>query len=851
MQRNLAFIFGLGLLCLAAFLFLSPPEADSLESGLSEPFVDADPSTPAPLVLDAPSPSKLQRSDASTSSAGSESEPPSKEEAPPTRRIQLLRGDSTTPVADAELWVFANSQLRSTDPAVLQFLREHPDPEERGRYFSETYRSDADGYVDFPMVESGAQVIARSGELFGIDPWFGRNTHILRLFPDQQTTVRILDHRGQPLAGIPVGISFYNDDDYGSIGSSAAFTNTDGYAEVRHLQRWLQPQFPRDIRIGPHLLLKEDLSIPLAAWRAGSHGDCITLPPLGSVTVVVQDYEEESVPGFLGIQLLKDPHPETRPQSFELESRRAPSLVTRGETVTSSYHFPHVGLGLELAVHVLGAPFNPDPVGFGPGPWTEGQTVELLAKPPSQESTYQMRLVDEDGRALAHQDLIVIMSIDGDASWRSDAYVTDKDGNFTFTPGEYEAEALHREGLGFRIRSSGDEHFLPKEGSLPPPPEPSGPHDFGEIRMSSAGILASGVVVDEDEEPIPSIWITATFTDGEEPEDDFLATDTDGRFTLFQKAPGKSVTLHFDHQDYLAQKIEVAAGTSDLRIQLKKGKVLSGNALFSDGIHPDDFSAKLLDKDGNTLGSASFRDDGTFSMKSLGSDTGTLAIRHSNQANTFLTIEGITPIAEGEAQDPRLTDIDLRGKVQKAQVLVLGRDQEPIERPRFQADGREGFLRFAFGGSDGVVHVLLGEESAMAAIYVPGYSIQEFEIVPGEQTLQLEGGWEATLQLSPKPVLPPGYHLFIQPWHLNTEGKIAGFASRARFDDTGRAQILVPSTGTFGAYIAVQNEKRFSERLPSWDHQYEDDTFEIHMQGATATGTLTVSQEEIDALISD
>ena len=634
MQKNLAFLLGLGLLCLAAFLFLSSPQPETEVAGASEPPANTDSSTQTFGGAEAPAVTNtvVERTvEQGSSGIGSSTFGPDPATITDTIRIRILEAKSESPIAGAEIWTFSGKRIREAKGEERDFLRTQLDPEVRGRRISETYRSDEEGYVEIPIYEHGQQIAARKGELFGYEQYFGRRNRELHLSPDLSTSIRVVDHLGNALEGVPIGLATRTQGGLPPIRDSARLSGKDGVVKLEHLQLWWDPEEEKDIRILPHVLLKEEISLSLMDWLNGSLTGEINMPRLGSLEIQIQDWNGEPTHSPFRILLVQDPHPDVPVEEKVEGFWYTPALPLREVSQGDRILFRHIGLGLDLAAIVSGEDFQVDPIASGPGPWQEGTTATLIAKPNREPAHYRMRLVAADGNPLPKQKLQLVTQRARSQSWEDGDYYTDADGYFDYYPDLDRVDKLHDGKTEFRLRSLGDEELLPMEGTVTMPARLDGFQDLGVIPMTMDDLLVSGMVVDEEGEPIQGVTFWARMVVGDKRENEHGKTDAMGRFHVFRSYEGEEVSMEFEGPNLVAQRLPIPVGTSGLRVVMQEGRILKGQVLFSPGFRAKSFRIQFL-QGGKPYSSRGWlREDGSFELQGLPPITGVFR-RHQQQS---------------------------------------------------------------------------------------------------------------------------------------------------------------------------------------------------------------------------
>ena len=123
------------------------------------------------------------------------------------------------------------------------------------------------------------------------------------------------------------------------------------------------------------------------------------------------------------------------------------------------------------------------------------------------------------------------------------------------------------------------------------------------------GMQVSGVVVDEDGEPVAEAWVTASAAQVAPVTAEYAAsskgsgTDAQGRFRIGGLAPGRiRLEAGIPGESWTpGQAVVVAAGSENVRIVIRSGIALSGRIVHADGTVPAQVVLEVLDEEGDSL----------------------------------------------------------------------------------------------------------------------------------------------------------------------------------------------------------------------------------------------------------
>ena len=370
------------------------------------------------------------------------------ESAEPRREIELPKFvvrlvDATThqPAAQVELWWMLRAQRDQELQRRWGSLQDGFDPVEYDqmvRSLGLHATSGADGSVELLRPKGVLRLVAsdatRWGALEVAEGELGPLT--FELAPQTCIDVHVVDGAGKSVAGVPVAIGWRHGDEPATndgvvptdIAWPAGFegvvtTNTEGVARFRRTNQWSEHGEPNGYvaLLGFPIAARKELAIEPASANAKYE---LVLPPIGRVVL--------KFPGVAcGVaQLRRRAWDDTYRIWRDHEPARAAIIDGRAE-------FPFVGVGTSLQYRATWAGLAPPVAGVLAGPRREGELVEFETEGAFSVPRICGRLVDEEGRVIANEEIYFTIELSRPGSGSSDgrAITTTEEGRFEFNVG--------------------------------------------------------------------------------------------------------------------------------------------------------------------------------------------------------------------------------------------------------------------------------------------------------------------------------------------------------------------------------------------------------------------------------
>ena len=710
--------------------------------------------------------------------------------------VRVVRRDSGARVAGAEVASIA----RRGELAVLWDLDELESF--LGRAFRT--RTDVAGVAGCQAKgEDGLWVVARS-EGFAGRAHFPRGTQperrVVELVPDGELVVQVIDGAGAPLPDVELVLAC------GPPGAETrATSDPEGTARFPHvgLRRLESPGATWTVR--PRAFAGAELvrSIPPEPWIP--EPIVLQLPTAGALVVEVRGLDGEAIQEERAVWLY--------PASGAAAD---PGPLAFASTVQGEARFRSLPTGLELDVFVLGTDAAPPTVQRGLGPAFAGDEARVVVVVGADEAELLCRVVGEDGVPLGDRRVEIAYECrrEGSRSSSGTRMTTDGQGRLRFTvPGEIDAT----EECSLQVFSGALVGDLIVTGPLQ-----RGVNDVGDVVVAAPPVVLAGRVVDEAGAPVEGAHVRGRLEAGPRGAPRVVApplfgglfapSDADGRFTLrarVEDSEGARWVVGAERKRAAAEEVTALLGESDVVLVLRELGGIAGSLVVDAGIDPrslEVWARADLESERGSDARLPVAEDGKFVARRLA--PGPWTVRVCAGEEELVRIANVL-VAPGEpTQDPRLQDIDLRGRLYGHRIVL-----EPPAASGLSAgaDSLEGWLRYgasdaagdggaqlesleqAFSGTTvGLVSTHPALDVELAA---DGYRRERVEGLRGERRVALRPCLSVRLVLAAGTPLPdPPYRLRarLEPLENGLEGPwSAGYP----FDDGRAVRVLAADAG--------------------------------------------------------
>lgn len=508
------------------------------------------------------------------------------------------------------------------------------------------FEADEEGTLFVPP--GNGLLMGRSGELWSLIelPDDALEAVVFVLEPDTSISIRLLDQEKKPVVGVTLQLQ-HRPEVRPSLSMDAKTDKDTGEARFEHLG-WRVRQATGGL-FGSRGKMGQYVILPIVHLTAAPQyvvdpeqlPDApveLILPPAGSVLMRVSS---------TGSRPLRYDKVQTDLLETRIDDRdeRAvvnwtipiQSLDARGE---SSY--PYVGLGLEFDAQVWLAGANRQHEVRFKGPQVSGQRVVLDVVIPQDYPVLAMRVVNEQGKALAEQSIsISLQSVTG-GTYDSLSSRSDKEGHV-----EFHFESDYEEWSGKNIQVQVEAYYtggLQRTSFAWNAPNVGGFFDLGDKRLAASPSLASGVVRGPGGTPLEGVRVSARIVrDSSGRKRSYgipgaaCKTDESGAFELRGFTKDLNLELHFKHPASVSKQLsDIPARSSNLDVTLDTAGTLAGRVILHDFVSANSISIGIA-----RLGPAS-KNYSAFKRSQTPREDGTFFFRYlpTGQYRLTLSLEG-------------------------------------------------------------------------------------------------------------------------------------------------------------------------------------------------------------------
>ncbi|MBX3462947.1 MAG: Ig-like domain-containing protein [Planctomycetes bacterium] len=681
------------------------------------------------------------------------------------------------PVAGADVGWFDESletlyeQLHPYEPATAMLWRS---PEAQVERIGWRTRSDDQGMARVTW-RRWTSVVAADATRFGrLDlpehAALPADGLVLTLRPEHSLQVRVVDDRGQPAAGVPIGIAVLEGTQVSRFWdwTPVAITGADGEATVRHLQHLAADE--GDAAPGAERPWRVQTLLPGFTDDPGVTFTLATLPPspvelrlpaCGQVRARVE-VGGRPASGCRGAVLMAQGETE----EWQWQQTAQLQQPTEGDGWVRFAWVP-IGQRYAITTHdngLLTTDFQ--------GPASRDEEVTVVLRPSRDSIVLTGRLLAPDGRPLGDRHWW-LEARGNDSRYRS-GLRTDERGRFAVTLGEPGTEEPLT--MVFEHRCHGQR---PLRVRVPPRILRPGTEDLGDLVETGGALLATGRFVAEHgpcprhvffrvERCLPAVLADQPWR----PVHDLLEhQDGTGNFELRGEVQPGRLRLVFGTDDLLPMPaFEFDVGARDLEVPLATGYRLAASAQLAKGLDEDHLFAVLqpmaegarATEDRQRYQTAPVRDSETrldLQWPALPAGRYRLALYSWSALAPLLRIDDVA-VPAPEGGDPRLVDIDLRGLVRRVDLVVHGPDGTPIEDlsgvafPLGQEAAAEWRGAALYGATSQLLLPAAGPQELLVAVY--GFRPQRVRCDGDRVAIRLDPWPTVEVQFTPPEPLPAG-----------------------------------------------------------------------------------------------
>ena len=650
------------------------------------------------------------------------------------------------------------------------------------RVLGQRYRTGEDGSVIVPSgTDWVVRVVVRGGMRAAALP---RDTREFELVVDhvETVTVRARDGDGKLVPGVEVGL-------YHGRATRRATTDSQGVASFVVPASWTAPGAmavgPQQWNLGREV--EEQIRVPVVEFVPDGPPLEVELPPSGRVRFILYDDRERPV---------------ARLRGASLKETNGWYSGYRSELEGDSVMFERVPLGIEFTASIA----------------VEGIVGRLQYRAKGPQRPGELVVVDGRLKAGPPALALVVRGMDGElvagegmgfavvAGREHERYfaATDANGRVQLALSDEFTDDMWADAkLYVDRRGSGGSYQGMAVVALPKLVR--GVVEVDEIQLVEPPILASGVIVDAEGEPVAGMTVRAAsaVTRGRHSSGPIgrmsmlrmhlsahmARTDATGRFALRELEPIHGpVTLRVTGREGYAVEghVEAALGEEEIRILAHRTGGLRATLRGGPFSGAEMTLTARRRQAGRNSSHAVRATDGVLHFEDLPAGTYDLELR-STHMDDPLEIEGVEVPAGGRAQDPRLEGIDWSSGFRFITVRVIGPDGAPFVANDLSGQGavhchvysergnRTGTRR----GTDeaGTTTFFAPFKRAEIAVKFEGYF---HEVVPADRdqiTITLRHAPAVVATLAESAVLPKGLNVDFQLDHPR-DGPWSGGAVR-------------------------------------------------------------------------
>ena len=733
----------------------------------------------------------------------------------PVFRILVVAEESGEPLPGAEVsWRCSQEQA-----ALLHPSPEGSSPLPDGDASAAGYEliADAQGAVSLPRLPWKILVSGRHDHRFGqaeFDPGQPSPTRLV-LHAARQVEIQVVDANGVPQAGVPVALLA------GLSPVIAPWRGRSAGLEGKALARFLPGRLgkkPSERDIVAVFQLPITPAEPVPVSFEDPRPVRLVLPPTGAIRVSLLDRTGLPFTGRVELFLRpSDEHGLFGPAEQESWPRAEGFWTAKALATEGTAFFPLVGLERKWELTArsvdLAQPWENRGT-FTHGPSRPGEVVQVVLSPENYPGPFRGRMVDQAGRPL--EGILVCAWVDrtrGENCYEGRSpmlFQTGDQGRFIFHPfiwTEHEGVAyeLRFRFTGWQSTGPGGEPLGPWASVLAKPPFAAEGTELGSIVLSGEVPLVAGVVLDAQDRQVPAtVYLRrhppGRLGPGEDagPWQKSTATDAEGRFffPVHDTGPMEAWAVKGGARSGFSP---VLPGTTDLVLRLPpdpRGS-LEFEVLFDPGIPVNDLGINVVQEDPEVSHGGVEWDQilpGELRCRRPNLDPGVYRIEVSALGSRLAWIEGIRVEAGQTARDPRVSPLDLRGRLRVFALRARTSDGAALEdlTCAFEAPGLGVKAAYSKGSVSGQFRILVPAEVVEIQAGSWGYRPVRLAWSPETQDVLLRPGPRVRLREV------PGY-----PFEPHRPG-LAGLADlsldwqRVGSGESGAEEKLIEWTGGRG-----------------------------------------------------
>jgi|GEM_PF-6441225 len=729
---------------------------------------------------------------------------------------------------------------------------------EQEAWASELTQSDALGEARIMIAQpkSYFMVYARKGEQWGegfVSDESFRDTLTVTLQTDLTIRARVIDSRGQPVAGIHLDVCDDADVDALRTHARGPITDPNGLATYHHVQRHIRSEWGGSVALVAKVASFKPVWAPVQLDAIPAAPVELRLPAHGTVLVEVVDqngaaHEDltESVYATLSIQ--------TETQSKSAGVQLNDNLL----------ELSHVALGLHFRVELSSAELRGATEFAGPTEWGQRVTHKLIA---TRQPTLSGRLVNEQGEPQAGYWHAV--NVQTKPGGYAQYFETSADGFFEvpappITDDPDAPRAIRFERTIPRINEQS--WLVLNDLDLTP-----GRNQLGDVVLRAPPLLVSGWIVDELGDPVADARISISYGDPEGISYQLLSfskhshtSDAQGAFEVRAHTLVEQLIVSASKGRNRGDRVAVQRNATNVRYVLPRvgaavmhvtfaGEMTLEQAVFTRTNRStgavDGFVERRELKDGNVVWHAIPPGSYDFAIRAIGSN------------ETLALVEGVDIIGD---EAVTLPSKEVGADVKAIDVVVIGADGQVVGEafvvinPSSHGDAG----RHALPTKMGRVRLLVPQTPCELLVAAPGHATRFVYGVTGDTRVRLEAGLKVHLHVDiPEGALAASERLYPSISNVNTAPSGAEVeadifvGARARSYDPGQTAWLwskvepLDPNGDVTFFVAEPGNYRIDWEVQgaSWRELSDTShrTFTVKAGEQTSQVSMTLSREDL------
>jgi len=669
--------------------------------------------------------------------------------------------------------------------------------------------------------------------------------------------VLVLGPDDLPVGGAPVSIRQNNDQR--SMDLFGDHTDVNGIAELRIMDSMKQQLDSKETYIALAILSPKPIELPIDLNQLPGSPPVLRMPPTGSVQVSLQDEAGEASSENLILQLSAvgaiDPAVKTTGfQEWEFLSKNVMESV---RDKSGKKTIPFVALNQIMRVFVVNEGQTQTAAKDFRGPEAADQIISVSLTLASDFPILTGRFLDASGTPLMEKRVVAgllrVPSFGNEIHQPS--ITTDGQGRFR-VPLNQRYDSSQQYTCKFTHKADKDSSEVVARITLPEVLG-VGELDLGDVTLEQEPLLASGVVLDANGQPAPSVRVAIEFTPEMPVGDtnvqwhqswpDVTQTNEGGEFEIRGIPRSDSCRLTAENYRLGNGHLEFEMGQTELVLRLEAPRKIIGQVLMDPWLDPENVQVSVNYQTGDQMGSTHslpINEEGYFTIDSGLDGIATVSVKGSWFGIDWVIFEDLDLNLESSAA--ALEVIDLRGRLHE--IIVTARDESGSFIPQVQA--RSG--NSSVGGGEGSGFSILTLESELDVTFTAtGFGSITIPKVSGSIDVVLPAGYPLSITLDPPNLLPEGWELtanlglILSPANPQDTTQVLSQAGECQFDGL---EYVVSEPGVYQVHFKLT--RRTKNSRTSYGIGGEDPTIEVADRRGVQYFILSLSPQAVEFLSS-